>query len=604
MQCLYYTNGETATVPSESLSTNCNGKTFTCINPGLYLVCETDLENPNQTTANDSNAIACPSQRICDNNDDTPCATELTDTSPTVEESSPSVGNDVVENESTSVENTDISDSTGQSAVSESEPLTTTSNVSEETENQSSTTNNVDESPETSSQTESSSGENVDSTTSSANDNSNNSSNANEDESTSASNDEGSASTAQPEDNKAPTESNENAPNSTNVAEASTAADESTSTNNNEPEISDSTATTAENNVDDSTNAADNDSTSEPNQSVTTTSEPSTASQSPSDETTNGNDIESSSTDSTSQASTEDQNGNPSTPETESSSSSGDAELTTISNESTTSGSTTVISSTTEKDEDQNQSSSTENTSENSDESASSNSSESNSSDSSDDNSSLTSTTTVTPTPAKFICTAVGRFPHPTDCQKYIYCWDLVHDHVTFSCKPKEVFDPEFGRCSNDWSVCSAAPKCEENKQHFPDPSDEHSYFICKRHGDPLNPAYILHKNKCKKHHIFDIETLLCKLNETEIEIPSSEESNESIEKIKFKCVEEGIFPDLANESKYYECILKNVIKGKFKTGHRNCRKNHIFSLEEKLCIPDAAEEALDLQFSNNLQQK
>lgn len=35
----------------------------------------------------------------------------------------------------------------------------------------------------------------------------------------------------------------------------------------------------------------------------------------------------------------------------------------------------------------------------------------------------------------------VGRFARPENCHDYYYCWDSIHDHVTFSCKSK-VFDP------------------------------------------------------------------------------------------------------------------------------------------------------------------
>lgn len=201
--------------------------------------------------------------------------------------------------------------------------------------------------------------------------------------------------------------------------------------------------------------------------------------------------------------------------------------------------------------------------------------------------------TTTTATP-EFTCTAVGRFPHPTDCQKYNFCWDLEHPYVTFTCKEKLVFDPLVGRCDNNWLACPNAPHCVANHQVLADENDNRFYFVCKNIGSLLMPEFTIHKKECDKHTTFDPELLVCVPNEaSDSEGSDSSESDEHHEKVKFECTEAGIFADLTDETKYYECIVKNIVKGKLKTHHRSCPKDHVFSLLDMMCIPILADEPL-----------
>lgn len=200
--------------------------------------------------------------------------------------------------------------------------------------------------------------------------------------------------------------------------------------------------------------------------------------------------------------------------------------------------------------------------------------------------------TTETP---EFTCPAVGRFPHPTDCQKYNFCWDLEHPYVTFTCKGKHVYDARLGRCANDWSACPNAPTCVANHQVLADPADNRFYFLCKNIGSLLWPQFVIHKKECDKHSTFDPDLLVCVLNEIDGgEGNDSSESEEHHQKVKFECTEAGIFPDLTDETKYFECIMKNVAKGKLKTHHRSCPKHHVFSLQDMQCIPVVVGEIVD----------
>lgn len=221
--------------------------------------------------------------------------------------------------------------------------------------------------------------------------------------------------------------------------------------------------------------------------------------------------------------------------------------------------------------------------------------SESNSvSDGSSSSTSPEESTTTSETP-EFTCEGVGRFPHPTDCQKYNFCWDLEHPYVTFTCKAKLVYNAHLGRCAEDWSACPNAPQCVANHQVLAVPNDNRFYFICKNIGSPLLPQFVIHKKECDKHSTFDQDLLVCVLNGIDDGegSDSSSESQEHHEKVKFECSEAGIFPDFFDDSKYYECIIKNIIKGKLKTHHRSCPKNHVFSLQDQLCIPIVVDEVL-----------
>lgn len=175
----------------------------------------------------------------------------------------------------------------------------------------------------------------------------------------------------------------------------------------------------------------------------------------------------------------------------------------------------------------------------------------------------------------------VGRFARPGNCHDYYYCWDSIHDYVTFSCKSK-VFDPISKQCVNNWAHCESTPKCEEDHQIMADPDDINSFFVCKSPPGPLNTGFIVQKDKCRGVREFDPQLGYCK--EVITESTSSAESEES--KKKFECNAVGIYADINDETKFFECTLKSVSKGRFRLKHYSCPKYHVFSLEDMLCIP------------------
>lgn len=175
----------------------------------------------------------------------------------------------------------------------------------------------------------------------------------------------------------------------------------------------------------------------------------------------------------------------------------------------------------------------------------------------------------------------VGRFARPGNCHDYYYCWDSIHDHETFSCKSK-VFDPIIKQCVNNWAHCESSPKCEEDRQVFADPDDINSFFVCKLPPGPLNPGFIVQKEKCHGEREFNPQLGYCKEVLTEPTSPAESEESEE----KFECNAVGIYADIHDETKFFECTLKSVSKGKLKLHHHSCPKYHVFSLEDMLCIP------------------
>lgn len=190
--------------------------------------------------------------------------------------------------------------------------------------------------------------------------------------------------------------------------------------------------------------------------------------------------------------------------------------------------------------------------------------------------------------PSKFQCSRVGRFAHPNSCEKYYFCWDTIHDHAEFNCPYHEAFNPKIQQCGIDFSVCDAAPKCYFDGQLLPNVEDNTTFFECRfmkrfsseDEGKSSN-QYRLYKELCDNGGEFDANLGYCKLTtEDEDDDDDSSESDESIKKVE--CNEAGVFIDHSDESRYYECIPKNVTYAKI---HQSCPNNYVFSMADKRCI-------------------
>lgn len=192
-------------------------------------------------------------------------------------------------------------------------------------------------------------------------------------------------------------------------------------------------------------------------------------------------------------------------------------------------------------------------------------------------------TSNSTPT-TEFKCDGVGRFAIPNSCEQYYYCWDTKY-HAIFTCPRRRAFDPKTQRCVHNFAVCAAAPKCDVDRQLLPHPFDSSSYFQCSL----VSPAksdfypdiqYRLYKKICARRGKFDAELGYCKLTAANEDEDDSSESGESANKMECKAA--GVFIDYSNESRYFECITKNVSYARV---HQTCPNNHVFSVADKRCI-------------------
>lgn len=186
----------------------------------------------------------------------------------------------------------------------------------------------------------------------------------------------------------------------------------------------------------------------------------------------------------------------------------------------------------------------------------------------------------------EFKCDSVGRFECPHSCEKYYFCWDTTGDHAVFSCPHHKAFDPVTQLCVHNYAVCAAAPKCEVDRQIVSDPNDKASFFECRLNesdddDDESTETFEVRKQECAEGREFDADLGYCALIPQEDDGSTDESTAE-----KQDCTQVGISIDFANESRYFECIVKNVAKGKLKLIHHKCPKYHVFSMEDKKCIP------------------
>lgn len=189
----------------------------------------------------------------------------------------------------------------------------------------------------------------------------------------------------------------------------------------------------------------------------------------------------------------------------------------------------------------------------------------------------------VSPDANIFICTKVGRFAYPNSCNKYYFCWGRKNiAKAVFSC-PK-VFDPKTKLCSSDYTVCGIAPKCQFDGQILPVPYDTGSFFECKSNGGDESKEYTAEKQDCAKGREYAPNLGYCKLISDEESLLGDSDSSESL--TGEPCSILGVSIDHSNDSRYYECIVKNVAKGILELIRRRCPKNHVFSMDDEKCVP------------------
>lgn len=184
--------------------------------------------------------------------------------------------------------------------------------------------------------------------------------------------------------------------------------------------------------------------------------------------------------------------------------------------------------------------------------------------------------------PTGHVCKKVGRFPHPTSCTKFYYCWDNDSMAHEFTCAKHRAFDPVSQLCVVNYGVCAIAPKCNDDKQIIPNPEDKWTFFECK--VDQFNPnEFELHCRYCANYREFDEKLGYCKLTSVngEMELDSDEFVDSNVQ-----CGETGLMIDYEDDTKYYECVVWSVSEGILKPIRHKCPIYHVFSMLDGKCVP------------------
>lgn len=103
-------------------------------------------------------------------------------------------------------------------------------------------------------------------------------------------------------------------------------------------------------------------------------------------------------------------------------------------------------------------------------------------------------------------CRKMGRFPHPTHCQKYVQC-HFCGDNTVYECPYEQAFDG--WQCSSDWSSCGHIEGCQHDRQLIPDPWNHSNYFICIRKKGFFH-KFLVFRRFCLDGFEFDAAKLQC----------------------------------------------------------------------------------------------
>lgn len=140
---------------------------------------------------------------------------------------------------------------------------------------------------------------------------------------------------------------------------------------------------------------------------------------------------------------------------------------------------------------------------------------------------------------------------------------------------------PVTQHCVVNYGVCALAPKCANDKQIIPNPDDKWTFFQCKINRDDSN-EFELHCKTCADDREYDDKLGYCKLTSVNGEmVLDSDELTDEV-----ACGETGLFIDYEDDTKYYECVVQSVAKGILKPVHHKCPIYHVFSMQERRCVP------------------
>ena len=173
-----------------------------------------------------------------------------------------------------------------------------------------------------------------------------------------------------------------------------------------------------------------------------------------------------------------------------------------------------------------------------------------------------------------FVCTSLGIFPNPYDCQRYHVCYQSGINLVSlgFACMHETAFSPTTGECSLtvEDGVCNEPQfKCENSGDKGSWPGNDNIFYICK--AVEVNNQRVLFPTlyRCGSNEVFTGQ--LCERKPLTISTPAetftmststsplSSSTQNPIDTTtspggNFICYRAGIYPDRTNCRYYFSC--------------------------------------------------
>lgn len=135
--------------------------------------------------------------------------------------------------------------------------------------------------------------------------------------------------------------------------------------------------------------------------------------------------------------------------------------------------------------------------------------------------------------------------------------------------------------CVINYGVCASAPKCDHDKEIKPNPDNKWTFFQCKLDQDNAN-GFKLHCIPCDDDREYDDKLGYCKLPSVNGELVA--DANQLTD--GKTCSESGLFIDYDDDTRYYECVVESVAKGILKAIRYKCPIYHVFSMQDRKCVP------------------
>lgn len=152
-----------------------------------------------------------------------------------------------------------------------------------------------------------------------------------------------------------------------------------------------------------------------------------------------------------------------------------------------------------------------------------------------------------------FVCTSVGQFPDPYDCQKYHFCHqsDNSLGAINLDCEGNTAYDPKTGKCSSTLSsdICRFDQfTCDHLGQMAAWPGDDNIFYICKQEANAAGTTHLFPAlYRCADNEVFDGS--LCVRSDNGMIITSTTSPG-----TPFQCPDFGLFPFEGDCHSYYFC--------------------------------------------------